>query len=143
MGGISLVKTRIIRTYQQLIELPTFEERFHYLNLTGRVGVDIWGAERFLNQGFYQSSEWKRARRDVIARDLGCDLAHKDYEILDTIIVHHMTPITIEDIEHGSPYLLDPTYLISTCLRTHNMLHYGTFKKQDPIERRRNDHILW
>lgn len=135
--------TRIIRTYDQLIKLPTFKERFYYLNLTGRVGADIWGSERFLNQGFYASKEWKRARRDVIARDLGLDLGHEDYEIGGPIIVHHMTPITIDDIENCTPYLLDPRYLISTCLFTHNCLHYGEYKERDPIERTRNDHILW
>lgn len=135
--------TRIIRTYPQLIEFKTFEERFHYLNLTGRVGADVWGAERYLNQGFYKSPEWRRARRDVIARDLGCDLSLEGRDIFENIYVHHMTPITIDDITNGSPYLLDPRYLVSTCLHTHNCLHYGQYTNRDVIERKRNDHILW
>lgn len=136
-------KTRIIRQYSELIQLPTFKERFDYLNLTGKVGASIWGAERYLNQSFYRSRQWAIARRDVIARDLGYDLGLEDYPIFDSIYVHHMTPITIEDISDGSPYLLDPRYLISTSLATHNDIHYGTYKSREIVERRPNDHILW
>lgn len=138
-----MMKKRIIRRYDQLIKLETFKERFEYLNLSGRVGVEVWGAERYLNQSFYKSTAWRRSRRDVIVRDTGMDLAHIDHEILDQIIVHHMTPITIDDIENGSPYLLDPQYLITTCLATHNDLHYGVYRPEMIVERRPNDHILW
>lgn len=116
---------RIIRSYRKLKQLKTFEERFDYLNLTGKVGHDIWGAERYINQSFYKSKAWRDVRHEVIVRDRGCDLGIEGREIHDKLIVHHMTPITLEDIERCSPYLLDPEYLICTILATHNALHYG------------------
>lgn len=138
-----MMMTRIIRTYDELRQLKTFKERFDYLNLTGRVGMEIWGPERYLNQSFYASRDWALARRDVIARDLGFDLGVEGYQIYDSIYVHHMTPITIEDISDSSPYLLDPKYLISTSLSTHNAIHFGVYKNKEPIVRTENDHILW
>ena len=137
--------SRIIRTYTQLMRLKTFDERFEYLNLLGKVGVDVWGAERYINQSFYKSKAWRDVRHEVIVRDCACDLGIKDREIYDRIIIHHMTPITIEDLENGSPYLLDPEYLICTSHTTHNALHYGDISQtpREYIERRPGDTKLW
>lgn len=134
---------RIIRTYTELQRLRSFEDRFEYLNLTGKVGADIWGAERYLNQSFYRSAEWIAARRNVIARDLGLDLGIDEYPIFGSIYVHHMTPIIIDDLSGNCKYLLDPNYLISTSLKTHNAIHYGELPHLEPIRRAVDDHILW
>jgi hypothetical protein len=126
--------------------LPTFEERFRYLQLNGRVGEDTFGFDRYLNQVFYQRSpEWKSIRDYVIIRDNGCDLGMEGYDIGGRILVHHMNPITIEDIERNSKYLLDPEFLISTSHNTHNAIHYGdeSLLIVAPIERRRNDTCPW
>ena len=139
------MNTRIIRKYSELKKLRTFEERFNYLNLTGKVGLSIWGAERYLNQGFYSSKQWKDVRHQVIVRDQACDLGITSREIYDKLIIHHMTPITIDDIETQSPYLLDPEFLICTQLVTHNALHYGDLSRtpQEYVERRPGDTKLW
>lgn len=137
--------TRIIRRYSELITLPTFKERFDYLNLIGIVGRDVWGAERYLNQAFYKSGPWKDVRQEVILRDLACDLGVKDRDIYTRLIVHHMTPITVEDIETMSKYLLDPEYLICSTLSTHNAIHYGDYTQtiNNYVERRPGDTKLW
>ena len=134
-----------IRTYSELITLPTFEERFRYLQLGGKVGEDTFGHDRYLNQIFYTSDEWRRIRRDVIVRDNGCDLGIQDREIHGLIIIHHMNPITVEDIINRSEFLLNPEYLISTVKNTHDAIHFSDERIliTDPIERRPNDTCPW
>lgn len=134
-----------IRTYSDLIKLPTFEDRYRYLRLGGRVGEETFGFERYLNQSFYKSKEWKKVRDEVIVRDNGCDLGIEDREIYGKIIVHHMNPISIEDIIHRSEYLLNPEYLISTVKNTHDAIHYGdeSLLIMMPIERTKNDTCPW
>ena len=134
-----------IRTYSELILLPTFEERFKYLQLNGRVGDDTFGFDRYINQNFYRSAEWKRIRDQVIMRDNGCDLALEGYEIYGRILIHHMNPIGIKDIQQVNKFLLDPEYLITTMLSTHNAIHYGdeSLLVTDPIERSKNDTCPW
>lgn len=138
-------RTTNIRTYSELMKLPTFEERFQYLKLNGAVGQDTFGFERYLNQTFYRSKEWKRIRDYVIIRDNGCDLAMDDREICDRIYIHHMNPIIANDILNESEFLLDPEYLICTTQRTHNAIHYGdeSLLYQGPIERTPNDTCPW
>lgn len=138
-------KTKIIRCYSELIELPTFEDRYFYLKLDGRVGEETFGFDRYLNQIFYKSDEWLSVRDRVIVRDLGCDLGIKDREIHGRIMVHHMNPITKEDILDRSDFLLNPEYLITTVKRTHDAIHYGddSLIIQTNIERRKNDTCPW
>lgn len=136
---------KIIRTYSELITLPTFEERFNYLKLKGQVGKDTFGFDRWLNQIFYRDPEWKSVRDYVIVRDNGCDLGVDGYEINGRILVHHMNPISKEDILERSKYLLDPEFLISTIHNTHNAIHYGDedLLIKTPIERTKNDTCPW
>ena len=115
----------IIRTYSELITLPTFEERFAYLKLNGIVGEETFGHDRYLNQMFYRSQEWLSIRDYVIVRDNGCDLGVEGHEIYGSILIHHMNPITMDDIVNRTKYLLDPEYLISTVKLTHDAIHYG------------------
>ena len=141
-----MVTTMIIRTYSELITLPTFEERYRYLRLDGQVGVETFGFDRYLNQTFYRTDpEWLSVRDDVIIRDNGCDLGIPDREIHSRIIVHHMNPITKEDILRRTKYLLDPEYLICTIKRTHDAIHYGDEEllMQGPIERTKFDTCPW
>lgn len=137
--------TMIIRTYSELITIPTFEERYKYLKIGGKVGEETFGFERYLNQEFYKSAEWKSIRRQVIVRDLGCDLGIKDREIHGKIIVHHMNPITIDDIISASDFLLNPEYLICTLKSTHDAIHYGdeSLLIKVPVERMKNDTCPW
>ena len=134
-----------IKTYSELKTLTTFEERFRYLQLGGKVGEDTFGHDRYLNQMFYTSDEWRRIRRDVIVRDNGCDLGIQNREIHGLIIIHHMNPITIEDIINRSEFLLNPEYLISTVKNTHDAIHFSDERIliTDPIERRPNDTCPW
>lgn len=134
-----------IRTYSELITLPTFEERYHYLRLNGVIGEDTFGFDRYLNQVFYRSSKWKRIRDQVIVRDNGCDLGIEDRAIYGKIIIHHMNPITIQDIERESSFLLNPEFLICTTLNTHNAIHYGDegLLMLGPVERTKNDTCPW
>lgn len=135
-----------IRTYSELCKLKTFKERFEYLKIGGIVGEETFGFDRYLNQAFYNSDEWKRVRNYVITRDNGCDLGIPDREIIDSIIlVHHMNPITKEDIINRSDFLLDPEYLICTIKNTHDAIHYGdeSLLYQDPIVRSVNDTCPW
>lgn len=136
---------KMIRTYSKLITLPTFEERYEYLRLGGIVGEETFGFDRYLNQSFYKSDEWLRVRDYVIIRDNGCDLAMEDREIRGRILVHHMNPITKEDVLKRSKYLLDPEYLICTIKNTHDAIHYGdeSLLIKAPIERRKNDTCPW
>ena len=135
----------IIRTYTELISLPTFEDRFEYLRLKGRVGEETFGFDRYLNQAFYKSEEWKSVRDQVILRDNGCDLAMEGREIREKILIHHMNPIAKEDIINRSEFLLDPEYLICTIKNTHDAIHYGDegLLIKDPIKRRKNDTCPW
>lgn len=135
----------IIKTYSELILLPTFEERYSYLRLGGRVGEETFGFDRYLNQVFYKTPEWLEVRDFVIIRDNGCDLGIEDRKIQSKILVHHMNPITKEDILRRSKYLLDPEYLISTVKNTHDAIHYGdeSLLIQMPVERRPNDTCPW
>jgi hypothetical protein len=135
----------IIRTYSELITIPTFEERFQYLKLNGFVGEETFGFDRYLNQNFYRSKEWRRIRDQIIVRDSGCDLGMLDREIYGNIIIHHMNPITVDDIHRVSDYLTNPEYLICTTLRTHNAIHYGdeSLLITAPIERQPNDTSPW
>ena len=137
----------IIRTYSELITLPTFEERYRYLKLDGVVGKDTFGFDRYLNQTFYQrDKEWQRIRDYVIIRDNGCDLGIDGRDIRGKILVHHMNPITQEDILRRSKYLLDPEYLICTLKSTHDAIHYGDERLLDPIiriVRTKNDTCPW
>lgn len=136
---------RIIKSYDALIKLPTFEERFEYLKLSGNVGQLTFGYDRYLNQVFYRSSEWKKFRREIILRDQGCDLGMPDREIFEKIEIHHINPITIEDIENGSSMLLDYDNVICTSPMTHKAIHYGDISllPRDPIERKPNDMCPW
>lgn len=138
----------IIRTYSELILLSTFEERYQYLRLEGRVGEDTFGFDRFVNQYLYQRSrQWKSVRDYVITRDMACDLAIADREIPEgvKILIHHMNPLTLRDIETESEFVFDPEYLICTTFNTHNAIHYGdeSLLITDPIERTRNDTCPW
>lgn len=134
-----------IKTYSELIALPTFEERFEYLRLDGSVGEQTFGFDRYINQLFYQSYEWKKIRDFVIIRDNGCDLGMDGYDISGKILIHHMNPITVNDIQTRSEFLLNPDYLISTTHITHNAIHYGDERllAKGPIERTKYDTCPW
>lgn len=139
------MKNSRIKTYSELINISTFEERYEYLRLNGSVGASTFGFDRYINQQFYRSSQWKSIRNHVIARDLGLDLAMDGYEIYDKIIIHHMNPMTADDIEHGDSSILDPEFLICTTHKTHNAIHYGDKKllALPFVERNINDTKLW
>lgn len=134
-----------IRTYSELILLPTFDERYQYLRLSGTVGEETFGFDRYLNQMFYKSKEWKRIRNEVIIRDNGCDLGVPGREIYGKILIHHMNPIRKDDILRRSEYLLDPEYLICTVKNTHDAIHYGDegLLIQIPKARTKNDTCPW
>lgn len=135
-----------IRTYSELITLPTFEERFTYLKLDGIVGVDTFGFDRIFNQQFYRSKEWKQVRDSIIVRDNGCDLGIEGHDIQgQRIIIHHMNPISLNDITKATDYLINPEYLITTIHNTHNAIHYGdsNLLTTAPIERSRFDTCPW
>lgn len=134
-----------IRTYSELITLPTFEERYEYLRLHGQVGEETFGFDRWLNQVFYKSKEWLSTRDGIIVRDNGCDLAIPGRDIYSRILIHHMNPISKKDILNRSDVLFNPEYLISVTQNTHRAIHYGNANllMQDPIERRPNDTCPW
>lgn len=137
----------IIRRYSELITLPTFEERFRYLQLKGNVGIETFGYDRIFNQKFYNSREWKDVRDYIITRDCGCDLGVEGHEISEytKIFIHHMNPIALDDIARRTEILLDPEYLITTIHKTHNAIHYGDEKLlvTAPIVRTKNDTCPW
>ena len=137
--------TMRIKTYSEMIQIPTFEDRYAYLRLGGRVGEETFGFERNLNQSFYRSYEWRKVRREVIARDAGCDLAMPGFQIYNNIIIHHIVPITIEDLEDGTDLILDPNNLVCVSEKTHNAIHFGdkSLLPQTPIERRPGDTCPW
>ena len=134
-----------IRTYSELSQLATFEERYRYLRLGGRVGKETFGFDRWINQMFYKDPEWLKVRDIVIMRDNGCDLGIEGREIYSRIIVHHMNPITKADILDRSKFLLDPEYLICTVKNTHDAIHYGdeNLLITLPMERSPNDTRPW
>lgn len=134
-----------IKCYSELITLPTFKERYRYLRLGGSVGKETFGFDRYLNQKFYRSQMWKEIRDFVIIRDNGCDLGIEGHDIHGKIYIHHMNPITIEDIRRESKFLVDPEYLISTIHSTHNAIHYGdeSLLIDEPIVRTKNDTCPW
>lgn len=134
-----------IKTYTELTTFSTFEERFQYLRLDGNVGEDTFGFDRIFNQKFYRSREWKHIRDLVITRDYGCDLGIEGHEIYGRIIIHHLNPIVLKDIELKTDFLLNPEYLITTSHNTHNAIHYGdeNLLAKGPIERSKNDTCPW
>lgn len=143
MEGLKKMK---IRTYTELSQLKTFEERFEYLRLNGQVGKDTFGFDRIFNQRFYKSKEWLRVRDVVMIRDNGCDLGVEGHEIRgQRILIHHMNPFSLEDLERRVDILLNPEYLITTVHKTHNAIHYGDVNllARSPIERRPNDTCPW
>lgn len=136
---------RTIRTYSEMKKLSSFEERFEYLKLSGKVGAETFGFERYLNQNFYRSKMWKELRNRIIIRDDGNDLAMDGYLIGGKILIHHLNPITKKDIEDMSEYMLDPEFLVCCSHNTHNAIHYGDadLLPQLPVERKPNDQCPW
>lgn len=134
-----------MRTYSELIKLLTFEERFRYLRLSGAVGKETFGFDRYLNQRFYSSAEWKHVRDTVIVRDNGCDLGIADRVICGKVTIHHMNPLSREDILARREELLNPEYLICVSHNTHNAIHYGdeSLLVSMPPERKPNDTCPW
>lgn len=139
-----------IRTYSELIQLPTYRERFEYLKLDGIIGEDTFGkyGRRFYNQRFYKSPEWRRIKRQIILRDNACDMGIPEYELTNNrIYIHHMNPITDEDIINRTPYLINPEFLICVSFETHNAIHFGDFNvtrmAKDPAQRYPNDQCPW
>lgn len=135
----------MLRSYRELRRISDFRDRFKYLALHGEVGRETFGFDRYLNQQFYKSSEWLKARNDVIVRDNGCDLGIESYPIVGKILVHHINPLTPDDIIHGTDYLLDPDNLICCTIRTHNAIHFGdeNLLPKPFVERQRGDTKLW
>ena len=135
----------ITRSYTELSRLETFQERFDYLKLKGQVGRETFGFDRWINQLFYESLEWKQVRDFVIVRDDGCDLGIPGYDIHSGLLIHHMNPVTVDDIRHGEEWITDPEFLITTRLQTHNAIHYGDekFLPRGLIERKSGDTRLW
>lgn len=133
------------RSYSELVKLPRFIDRYRYLKLNGTIGDKTFGYDRYLNQILYQSSEWRRFRRNIVIRDNGCDLATPGYEIQGKILIHHINPIALRDIEQRDPKVFDSENVISTSLLTHNAIHYGDERIliTEPIERRPNDTCPW
>lgn len=135
----------MIRTYSELACLETFEQRFKYLELDGQVGQETFGFDRYLNQKFYRSPEWRRVRQEVILRDNGCDLGIEDRPIFGNVIIHHINPMSVDDIKHKETWVLDPDFLICTCKRTHDAIHYSdeSIIFSEPIQRSPDDTCLW
>ena len=135
----------MIRTYSELVTMHSFEDRFRYLKLSGSVGYDTFGFDRYLNQSFYKSREWRKIKDEVIVRDNGCDLGVEGFDIYGRIYIHHMNPITVDDIIQQTELLLNPEYLICTSFNTHQAIHYGdeTNLTMLPKERSKNDTCPW
>lgn len=134
-----------MKTYTELIKFNTFEDRFNYLNLNGTIGEETFGFDRWLNQNFYKSQEWRSIRDFVIIRDGGCDMAMEGYEIFGKIYVHHMNPITQSDLIHSTDFLMNPEYLVCVSHSTHNAIHYGDISLliTEPVERKPGDTCPW
>lgn len=139
------VRTSTIRTYSELITIPTLEERYEYLRLQGMVGDPTFGSDRWMNQAFYRSAEWRHVRDFVIARDLGCDLADEMFPVHSRPTIHHMNPMQTMDLIHHNEDILDPEFLITTSLPTHNAIHYGdaSLLPREFVPRRAGDTKLW
>lgn len=137
--------TSMIRSYSEVRRLDTFEDRYRYLALRGEVGASTFGFDRYINQQFYTSSQWRQVRHHVIARDNGSDLGIEGFEIFSNLVIHHMNPMTVEDITHGNDDILDPEFLITTTHQTHNAIHYGDegLLPRPFAERRPGDTKLW
>lgn len=135
----------MIRSYTELSRIRTFEERFEYLALRGTVGDPTFGYDRYINQQFYRSRQWRRLREDIIVRDNGCDLGVEGYEIFSKIVIHHMNPMSVNDIVHGENSILNPEFLICVTLQTHNAIHYGDARQlpREFKERAPGDTLLW
>lgn len=133
------------RSYSELITIPTYEDRFHYLQLNGAVGKDTFGYDRYLNQILYNSKEWKRFRDEIVIRDNGCDLAFEGYDIHGRILVHHINPITVDDVVNRNPLVFDPENVICVTHNTHNAIHYGdeSLLITAPVERTKHDTCPW
>lgn len=144
-GRVNQMNTTNIKSYSELIKIPSFIERYRYLKIGGQVGEETFGYDRYLNQILYRSSEWKRFRRDIIIRDNGCDLACDGYEIIGKVLIHHIDPITVRDIELRDPKIFDPENVISVTLNTHNAIHYGdeSLLITEPLVRTPNDTCPW
>lgn len=140
-----MMKTRYIKTYSELIQFKTFEERFNYLKIDGIIGQETFGFDRYLNQIFYTSPEWRKLRNKIIIRDNGCDLAVPGLEIIGKIFIHHINPISKDDIISRSDYLMNPEYLICSSKSTHDAIHYGdtNLLSKGPITRTKNDTCPW
>lgn len=135
----------MIRTYSELIRIPTYKERFEYLKLDGQVGKETFAKDRWVNQNFYHSQEWRSLRHEIIVRDFGRDLAMEGYEIHNSPVIHHMNPIMLEDVLEHSDILINPEYLITVSYMTHQAIHYGDYDliDYDPVIRRPGDTKLW
>lgn len=133
------------RTYSELRRIELFEDRFEYLKLGGSVGISTFGFDRYVNQSFYKSFEWKNTRQQVIIRDSGCDLGVFGYEINGALLIHHINPIDVEDILHREEWIINPEYLITTTQNTHNAIHYGdrSLLRKPFVARKRGDTRLW
>lgn len=138
-------RSGMIRSYSELRRIDSFKERFRYLSLRGQVGEATFGFDRWMNQEFYRSHEWRQLRHHVIARDVGCDLGVEGHEIHDRIYIHHMNPMTVSEISHGEEQILNPEFLIATCHTTHNAIHYGdeSLLPRPYKPRRPGDTKLW
>lgn len=134
-----------IRTYHELCQIETFEERYDYLKLEGSVGVQTFGFDRWVNQQFYRSYQWRSVRDRVIVRDNGCDLGIDGFEIHSGLLVHHMNPMMLNDLLENEEWIVDPNFLITTSLRTHNAIHYGdeNLLPRGPVVRKFGDTSLW
>ena len=134
-----------IRTYTELTSLSTYEERYRYLRLYGKAGAETFGFDKIFYELFLRSKEWKQLRNHIFVRDLGCDLACEGYDIYDTYVIHHMNPISIEDIKESTDFLMNPNYLITTTINTHNAIHYGqtNLHELSNTPRRPNDTCPW
>lgn len=134
-----------MRTFKELNRCKTFEERYEYLRLKGEVGQDTFGFDRYINQMFYKSAEWKRVRDQVIVRDNGCDMGDDEHPIMGRIIIHHMNPIRKEDFDVNPDFLLNPDYLVCVSHNTHNAIHYGSIDllPREPVERKPDDTCPW
>lgn len=139
------MNTTMTKKYSELIRLATFMDRYQYLRLDGRVGIETFGYDRYLNQILYHTPEWRRFRRDIIIRDKACDLGCDGYELYDKILIHHINPITVDDVLNRDPKIFDPNNVISTSLNTHNAIHYGDERLlvSEPIVRTKNDTCPW
>ena len=139
------MKMTLLRTYPELSRLESFEERYRYLRMGGVAGEQTFGFDRWINQRFYKSQEWRTVRNMVILRDDGCDLGIPGFEIHSGLVVHHMNPFSVDDIQHSESSLINPNFLITTSLQTHNAIHYGdeSLLPRGPVVRERGDTTLW